>query len=406
MKSKKIHISNASNTMRQWSELPNDILGLVLKRLPLVFDHIQFGCVCSSWHQAMLGNRRWMLSRRQLPFLMLPDQERSQIRQFFSLSENKLSNIRLPLFNGKWCRGSSKGWLITIDERSKVHLLNPFSKIQIELPSLDKFPHPQYRTNPDMPSDYEYMYKAVLSANPHSTPNYIVATIVTNMSRMSFYKPGDETWTTLETPWEPFQDVIYYKDKFYAIGHRGAVVMCDFASTDFPKFTVVTPEPPSWERNDKIYLVESAGELLKVIRFYDWNPELDRYYGVDYEGQDEDGRLLLRVYRMENNPPPDWFYRTVMFYVFQLDQNTRKWIKVQSLDDRMLFLGYNCSFSLSANDFPQCKGNCIYFTDDNEDATRCVDNGVFNLEDGSVRPCYPNSTSWIAKPIWIEPTLW
>ncbi|XP_077219028.1 F-box protein SKIP23-like [Tasmannia lanceolata] len=391
--------------MSKWSELPNDILMLVLKRLPLIFDHIRFSFVCSSWQQAMVENCGCLLSPRQLPLLMLPDKERSRIRQFFSVSENKLYNIQLPLFNGKWCCGSCMGWLITVDERSNVHLLNPLSRIQIQLPSLDKFTYHQYHTDPDLPSDYAYIFKAVLSASPISTPNYIVVAIVTTMLRLSFYKPGDETWTTLETQWDPFKDVIYYKGQFYAINHRGAVVICNFASSDLPKFTEIMPAPPFWERNDKIYLLESAGELLKVIRLYDWNPELDRYYGLDYEDEDEDGGYIIRDYGGQENPPPEWFYKTVMFNVFQLDQNTRKWIKAESLDDQMLFLGYNSSMSLSANDFSQCKGNCIYFTDDNEDASGCLDNGVFDMKDVSVKPCYPNSPSWITEPIWIEPNL-
>ncbi|XP_077219442.1 F-box protein SKIP23-like [Tasmannia lanceolata] len=401
MKNKKKHIDSS---MGEWSELPNEILILILKLLPLIFDHLQFGSVCKSWHRAMVENRPWLLSRRQLPFLMLPDKERTQIRQFFSLSENKLYDINLPEFNGKWCCASSNGWLITVDESSNVSLLNPFSRIQIQLPSLNKFKYHQYEANPDFPSNYEYIFKVVLSANPLSTPNYIVVAIVTTMLRLSFYKPGNETWTTVETPWEPFADVICYRGQFYAINHFGVVVLCDFASSDLPKFTVVMPEPPYRGRNDKVYLVESAGELLKVIRYYDWNPELDRYYEVDAD-EDEDLRFIIRVYRRQNNTPPTWFYRTDMLLVFQLDQNTRKWIKLESLDDRMLFLGYNCSMSLSTHDFPQCKGNCIYFTDDNEDATGCLDNGVFDMEDGSVKPFYPNSEGWDTEPIWVEPTL-
>ena len=46
---------------------------------------------------------------------------------------------------------------------------------------------------------------------------------------------------------------------------------------------------------------------------------------------------------------------------------------VNNLGDQVFFLGKDSSFSVSATEFSGCKGNCIYFTDEN-------DIGVFYFE--------------------------
>ncbi|KAK1267156.1 hypothetical protein QJS04_geneDACA000405 [Acorus gramineus] len=75
-------------------------------------------------------------------------------------------------------------------------------------------------------------------------------------------------------------------------------------------------------------------------------------------------------------------------------------------DDGMVFLGMNCSTYLSATDFHGCRGNRIYFTDDNK-KTRSwwgCDMGVFCLEDGSLGSHYQTNVKpmW-PKPIWVFP---
>ncbi|XP_077247247.1 putative F-box protein At5g55150 [Tasmannia lanceolata] len=378
----KVHMSS---DMGKWSELPNELLAMVLDCLPLFIDCIRFGAVCSSWYDVTKENSHWLDFQGQFPLMMVPDKERTETRGFYSITKNKLYNIQLPEFHGKWCCGSSMGWVVTVDENANVHLLHPFTSTQIQLPSLDKFPDNQNHTRDDKPRDYRYLVKTVLSANPISTPDYIVAAIVDNGRKLAFYKPGDEKWTTINNEWAHtvsqwvhYYDVIYYKYKFYAITNRNTVVTLDFASNDFPKLTMITH--PVNECAEMRYLVESSGRLLKVLRYQDWNP----YYDDEVE--------------------PESAYETTGFEVFELEQETGKWIKIESLGDQMLFLGYNSSLSLSALDFPQCKGNCIYFTDDFENLCNWgYDNGVFNLEDESLKSFYPCSSTWTTKPIWVPP---
>ncbi|XP_077226321.1 F-box protein SKIP23-like [Tasmannia lanceolata] len=251
--SKKVHMSSE---MGKWSEVPNELLAMVLDRLPLFIDCIRFGAVCSSWYEVTKENRHWLDFQGQLPLMMVPDNERTETR----------------------------------------------------------------------------ILKTALSTNPISTQDYIVVAIVTNMWKLSFYKPGDEKWTTINHEWVHYYDVTFFKDKLYGITNSKSVVTCDFASNDFPKFSVITHTQEN-DGADQRYLVESSRRLLKVLRFMDWDP-------IDNENL-------------------GWPNRTEGFEDFELDEERGKWIEINSLGDHILFLGFSSSFSLSAREFPRCKGNCI-----------------------------------------------
>jgi len=76
------------------------------------------------------------------------------------------------------------------------------------------------------------------------------------------------------------------------------------------------------------------------------------------------GSLLL-VGRIRKYHVPVYGYETFSFVAYKLEREESKWSDVECLGDKMLFLGWNCSHSVSALDFNKCKGDCIYFTDDN-----------------------------------------
>ncbi|XP_077242074.1 uncharacterized protein LOC143882481 [Tasmannia lanceolata] len=273
--------------MGEWSKIPNELLEMVLDRLPLIPDHIRFGAVCTSWYQIRMENPHWLDFQGKLPLMMLPDEE-----------------------------GTDKELLTATHESSNIHLLNPFTSNQIQLPSLDKFPDNQNQYDPEVERDYRYMVEALLSANPISTPDYVVVTIV--------------------------------------------------------------------------ILVESCGRLLKVLREYEWN---DAYPA--YVSDDEDGN--------EPNPLPEWYFRTVGFEAFELDQDTGNWIEIDSLGDQILFLGFNSSFSLSQL---MTFSSARQTASTSQTATKMYRIGimitrVFDLEDKSLKRI--DTSIWIWKPLWVHP---
>ncbi|PIA56407.1 hypothetical protein AQUCO_00700614v1 [Aquilegia coerulea] len=208
-----------------------------------------------------------------------------------------------------------------------------------------------------------------------------MAIISGGFRRLAYFKTGDNAWTIFAGV-HHIIDVICYGDQFYFVNLEGVVFSYDLNHPD-PKVVEVAqcPESPWAMRR---YLVESSGELLQVCRF-------TRFDVVD------------------DNIIKDFVNNG--FDVFKLDLVAFKWIKMNTLHGRVLFLGRNSSYSLLASDFPGCKPNSVYFTDDYYE--RFVedyglgprDMGVFNLEDGSHEPHYRTGSKKIPAHIWIEPIL-
>ncbi|XP_012073881.1 probable F-box protein At4g22165 [Jatropha curcas] len=111
---------------------------------------------------------------------------------------------------------------------------------------------------------------------------------------------------------------------------------------------------------DIMFYAENA---VSTIHFADPPPfPLKMGYKQWYLGLLNEDLLLLgrfRKYRV-----PGYEYQTSNFVAYKLDMSTSIWSELHSLGDRILLLGWNCFHSISASDYANFKGNCIYFTDD------------------------------------------
>ncbi|XP_059669910.1 F-box protein At2g26160-like [Cornus florida] len=199
------------------------------------------------------------------------------------------------------------------------------------------------------------------------------------------------SWTALDSPITDSYDDVFYVSKnklFYALCNNGAVESWDLTNPSSPKRSLVISAelpryPPKMDnhhwcvRRDsyaRTCLAESSGELLMVKR---------------YESNARD---------------PDMDGKTVAFDVYKRDFVENKWVYVQSLGDRVLFMGQNHSVSLSAHDFPGLRENSIYFTAQSiENSYASHDFGVFNLEDDSIH--HSDLKDIQPSPIWVVPDL-
>ncbi|KAF8411165.1 hypothetical protein HHK36_003708 [Tetracentron sinense] len=357
-----------------WSELPKDLLWVIFKRLTSISDAARFGAVCSSWKLVEVENRSFC--PRPLPWLMLPALNKlTNTRCFFDFYNKKVLELYLPEMYRKHCCGSSGSWLVLMDlETEELSLLNPLSRAQFQLPPLIMFPN----VKPKKARNYLHIRKVVLSSRPTLNPDddYIVMTLAGYGRRLNFCRRGDERWTGIVCPCNSIDDVIYYQDKFYVVSNEGDVVVCDMAYNPPKVAKVALPVTPTCIMQK--YLVEGlSGELLLVLKHMDL---------------------------VDNEDLSDYCHYTSHFEVFKLEMNSRKWIEVKSLGEQTLFLGENSSMSLSAPEFPECRKNCIYFTDDYLEGwlgeCGCFDMGIFSLEDGKIEPYYPN------PPFCHTPTFW
>ncbi|XP_015163208.1 uncharacterized protein [Solanum tuberosum] len=118
--------------MRDWSEVPLDLLVSIGRCLNLIEDYLNFGSVCKSWHSVATKNN-FNNDLCRAPWLMLAEEEDNEVRKFFSLYNGMILNKRIPKASRKRCL-ESMGWLITVGEEGEISLLHPFSGVQIELP--------------------------------------------------------------------------------------------------------------------------------------------------------------------------------------------------------------------------------------------------------------------------------
>jgi hypothetical protein len=390
-----------------WTQLPRDILESISKNLTVYTDYLGFRAVCHTWRISVPKIPHHLPP--QLPWLMLPLSQslsHQTHRSFFDLSLLKIHLLKLPEASHRKRRcGSSNGWLVILDETPTILLLNPLTRAKLNLPPLSTFPNVvtfnyskigrEYALRDSFGNNYSrnltemrdsFIKKLVLSSSPTRDNDFIALAILNQTGDLAFCKNGDQAWTFIHEARFFSEDVIYYKNQFYAVDKHGKIAVCEVRGEDSPRVSII--EMPPLIGGDIYYLVNSEDELLLVTRY------------LDLQFDDADPYIL------------NGFYKTVRFEVFRMNWSGLRWERVENLGDRILFVGDNSSFSLSASDFRGCSGNCIYYTDDycefNYDCGfRDYDLGIFKLWDGSIEPlpCYhPNSLSQLRwPPIWVTP---
>ncbi|KAI8544841.1 hypothetical protein RHMOL_Rhmol08G0326300 [Rhododendron molle] len=382
-----------------WASLPEDLLVLILHRLIQLSDYFRFGAVCKPWHAAAdhqkVHRRR---DKQEVPMLLIPPPAKTaeeadyHCRRLYSVTQRKvLPNLELRVPYPRRCCGSSHGWLATWNQADAgITLLNPFSGKSFRFPKVSL-------RHSGLSHDFSYEFyvlKVVLSHDPSLVPNndFVVAAIFGVSNTLAYIKPSDNHWTYMPKAYQQvmscLRDVIYHLGKFYVVDAFSGIHSVDISSFSEPRVEELAPRTTT--RADKAYLVKSCeGELLLVQRF-----------------------LAVRRRRPT----------TSCFKIFKvlgssagIDGQIVERVEIYSLGDNTLFLGDNYSLSVSSLDFPGCRPNCIYFTDDSFDSNLPYypcgsrDTGIYCLEDRSFVPHYRVTTKQkhvpIPPPVWIVPPL-
>ncbi|KAK8488043.1 hypothetical protein V6N11_021097 [Hibiscus sabdariffa] len=389
--------------MADWTQLPGELLYLISKRLRTSFDVNRFRSVCSTWRSTVTSPKRHRLAPR---FPVLPDEGgMANTSNGFSLSKRIIFLLRSPNPNTE--TGRSTSWVIKIEEdgsNNRVQLLNPLSRSRFDsLP--ENFPkifnllelsivelgeefvlsylnHLSYLGD----AGNLYMEKVVISCLDNNPNNGFVLLTIHVSGKLALFKSSDKKWTIIQDMPSPYDDVILYEGNFYAVDNTGRTVLvgldCETTEAGMPVFG-----------GDKKFLVESKGDLLLV----DMHLSVEASEGSGFA---EENFENLAFYINE---------RTVRFNVFKLDEVGKQWVDVKDLDDRVLFLGDDCTFSATAEDLNVCRGNCIIFADnffyslgdEDESSERC-DVGVFDLENGTIGPLhkFPQFSKLFWPPPW------
>ncbi|XLT08294.1 hypothetical protein HN51_054087 [Arachis hypogaea] len=352
-----------------------------------------------------------------VPYALLPSIQQTHLidddddpitidRSIFSLSENKRYEWTNMLMGhvGAWCVGSSHGWIVLLDQNGVPLLLNPSSSTTINVPPLPlSFLHPVTYSYFAEYLRKTFIVKATLMCSS-SPSSYILAIIYGSNNKIAYCNSA--TWVELSHDTQSYCDIVFSNNYLYALKQDGSVEVWNICGQIPERLILLTPTVEETDEDEKpylgdkfsrnLYLVVSAKEIFLVIRF------IGNFVNDDGLVVEE-GDLLSS----EDTQPLICPYRTKYFTVYKLDFGDKKWKKMRSLHDKVLFLGANESVSMDAKACLGCEGNSIYFTDDRwEEMTLDYmygghDWGVFSFQEKCVKSLIQCANRIDPPPIWI-----
>nr|XP_051190848.1 probable F-box protein At4g22165 [Lolium perenne] len=389
-------------------ELPQDILMVIFATLEIP-DLVRAGSVCSSWHSAYRRLRKHY-KRAQTPCLIYTSKSAGEnVACLYSLAENRVYKLTLPEppISTRYLIGSSLGLLVTVDNRSEMHLVNPITREQIDLPSVSTIEQvkPIYDYSGAL-HKYEYTCRtanmvygrpsvfalAELRNNLHhkafvfpDTCNRFLLVFIHNpFCQLSFARTGDDSWTWLP-PYMHYHDCIYKDGLLCAATRLGEIHGFNLSSTVVTMKIIM--EGPQPDRGPSVYIAQSpSGYLLQVWRSYEH-------------------------YILEPKPGETVSWNTGQLEIFEVYGEGNKMKEISCLRDHVLFLGHNQTLCLTAEEYPALKGNHAYFTDDSVLWTRGFkskrrDMGILNLGNKTREKIVsPQLWSKCPAPVWITPNF-
>ncbi|CAO2144699.1 unnamed protein product [Urochloa humidicola] len=336
---------------RSWADLPLELAGLVLGRLPSHVDRLHFAAVCPQWHSAA----RQVRLPPPPPLLALKNG-----RTFYSMPMGKPLRVHFPncdngfpTFNREHSdfRTVSGNWLV-YRQFSSLLLLDPFSGATMTLPAPSSVNY-----SSDVPSMQVYQFEVIKLIVCSSD---LIAALFLNRSsnRIAVCRPGASLWSVAWDLSLSITDMAFYQGKLYAVNYGEELLALDISvddNTGDPQvaqigkvievnyfadlcFSNKFNDPMTFKR--MLYLVESRGSLLLVRR---------RIFRSHVNGKGQ-------IHTFSGQCEPE-------VAVFKADFVQSWWAKVATLgDDQALFLG-PCSRAvcMPQHDSP---GNRFWFLDD------------------------------------------
>lgn len=353
----------------KWSNLPNDLVEHTVKLLDSPIDLIRFRSVCAKWRSsAPLINNLNPLFPLKVPTPTCIDPDLRPFSVFLIESTiYKISNTS---------KNTTKSWLVRVEGSStkttKMRLKDPLTPSLFRISTTNKFPKVWNLLDLRV-SEVSKAYELKIESDQLWTSTSMIKKVVAsknidNFAVMALHRRGklgvwrmsENKWIQIEDndddhEWSKYIDIAYHNEKFYAVDIKGLAISIDCAQ----KISHIAPP--------------------KVCSGFEYYDDRGRYL-VNSKG------CLLLV----DNPPIRGC--NVHFNIYKLNEDEGLWVPVDSLGDQVLFLGDDCSLSVSARDFEGCKGNCIYFTVYGYtiyDAYPGYHAWLFDMDDHSLKPLSP-----------------
>ncbi|CAN6199042.1 unnamed protein product [Urochloa humidicola] len=334
--------------LQSWSDLPTELAGLVLCRLPAYSDRVRFGAVCLPWSFSATQH----CLPPPVPCLAFPD------GTLFSLPHSE--SFHFPDSVGY--HSSSGEWLAFLCDGT-YSLKNPFSKVTLTLPKLSclcPIEEPEeivpvtlegemHQESLDMDAEMS-VYKLVVCSS-------LLTAAIVNLGPLytiALCRPGADSWlvSRLLRRYQHI-DMMFYGGKLYLLDEFKNLLAIEVGedndngklSISLIECLIETPSVTfSLIRNGETsihqFLVESHGALLMVRA---------TFFGV--LSDDDTGCMSTKPVGFE-------------FKVFEADFHSSWRVGVTSLgDDQALYISQSYSQSVCVSPY-KLKGNCIFILGD------------------------------------------
>ncbi|KAK4282809.1 hypothetical protein QN277_014139 [Acacia crassicarpa] len=379
-----------------WSGLRRDLLLKIANLLDSGIDRLRLRGVCYSWRADLRTPSRRSASPSEsleLPFPMAPNPNLNPRRQGKFMLVHSTVYCLQPLDKITDNCNTTECWIIKIEETGvagEVRLKDPLCRsakskafspclskglniLDHRVSEITKVYDLQFVGNNDKIP--EAVYPELFSIRPVKVavcskgPDFAVMAIH-SYGQLSIWKNDDKEWTWLSKGQDGCcNDVVCHKGKFYALYYSGLTISVDLSM----KIARVTPALAVHRSSDnKSFnkrLVSYLGDLFLLDR--DPNPERGSLAGENSDSDDD----VLPTY----------------FHVHKLNEDEGKWVPVKSLGNTAMFVGEDCTFCVSTQEWGGCKKNCIYYLerfvsrDDADGYQVDRDVALFDMEDCSAK---------------------
>ncbi|CAL5044580.1 unnamed protein product [Urochloa decumbens] len=374
----------------RWSDLPPELLGLVLTCLHSLTDRVRAGAICRPWRSA--ARLHYPNLPPPMPWLALGDEAYLDVVNGGGAAR-KLSLGSAPDDNAR-CHGSADHLIFLTRDGGAggCFLADPFTGAVLPVADLASFIKQQTRHN-------LHVLKVVLlwPPRPHgggSSPEQppLVAALIKNIT--------NEHKTTIFVTY-----VAFFNGNLYALSTNDQLLIIGLgegsaaAGGSNPTITGVKYVTEEIEEED------GTGD-----DDFDYFCQGICPAGDERLVQSGDRLLMLRRWVIDDVTSSSGDGDTSIFDVYEADfdgASSCRWKTASSLRGRALFLGPYCSKSVRVGD-GHCGAleDCIYFVQ--HDAS---DSGIYDMEYCRVRPLVPNieevllqvQRPWIST--WIFPHL-
>ncbi|EOA25256.1 hypothetical protein CARUB_v10018571mg [Capsella rubella] len=241
-----------------FSDLPSDLLKLVISLLPLK-DNILASAVCKSWHKVCVSLRAVDTS----PWLIyFPKTDESY--ELYDPSMEKTHSLQFPELSGFRVCSSKDGWLLMYNANTyQLFFFNPFTRNCIPVP----------------PLWMAYDQRMAFSCDPTST-NCVLFTV----SYVTWSYITIKTCCAYATEWNTFvfknrlprnfnifEQIVFSNGAFYCLTNTGCLSLFD---PSLNSWNILPGRPSKRPGSNRCFMTEHQGEIFLIYMYRHMNPTL------------------------------------------------------------------------------------------------------------------------------------